>query len=283
MSRVVLFLSLLTAVSVLACSGQPTSLPTASPVPPTATATAIPANTPDIPATVAAGIATGVATATVNESTPTEGPTSTPSPTATAAPISTPTPAPTATPEPTATPTPQPTATPVPEPGSWSSTGLWYRNVAHELALLESLDGVGTAEVATLDAVLTGGRAELSLSLGCVAGLQVAYLTPYSFVVSPLVDTYAVGIWNADTGEWEGDLGSYTDPVVTDDNSSVFISNRAQLRQIVRILMTAAANRNPDLALNIGMFDSTTEDGASNWGEFDPTGLQDVLGYLPCY
>ncbi len=42
-------------------------------------------------------------------------------------------------------------------------------------------------------------------------------------------------------------------------------------------------NRNPDLMLNVGIFDSENEDVVELWGVFDPTGLEDTLRYLPCF
>lgn len=139
-------------------------------------------------------------------------------------------------------------------------------------------------KVATLDAIATAWSADLSLSLGCIDGLGVVYLTPYSWVVPPSVDTYAVGVWNEKTDSWvEGDLGWYKDPLITDDGSAIYVTNQTQLRQIIRILEKANQNRNPDLVLNVGMFDSKNDDMEDLWGEFDPTGLQDALQYLPCF
>ena len=110
------------------------------------------------------------------------------------------------------------------------------------------------------------------------------YLAPYTFVIPPSIDTYAVGMWNEETNEWvKDDLGWYKNPILTDDGSAIYIANQAQVRQIVRILEKANQNRNPDLVLNAGMFDSQNDDAEAMWGEFDPTGLQDALRYLSCF
>ena len=210
-------------------------------------------------------------------------PTPTPEPTATP----TPTPVPTATPRPTRTPTPQPTQTPTPEPRQWESTGYWSHDPSYESSINEALKSggfSGQAKVATLDAIPTAWSADLSLSLGCIAGIGVVYLTPYSFVVSPSADTYAVGMWNDETDSWvDDDLGWYKDPVLTDDGSAIYVANQAQVRQIVRVLEKASRNQNPALVLNAGMFDSENGDVLGLWGVFDPAGLQDALRYLSCF
>ena len=217
--------------------------------------------------------------------TPLPDPTATRPPTATPAPMPTLIPTPTATPVPT--PTPVPTATPTPEPRQWEYAGHWHRDLAYESVLNEVLKSEGSdgqAQVATLDADPSSWAADLSLSLGCIADLGVAYLTSYSWVVPPSVDTYAIGMWNEKTDSWaEENLGWYKNPLITDDGSAAYITNRTQLRQIIGILETAVENQNPDLVLNIGMFDSENEEVQDLWGEFDPTGLEDVLQYLPCF
>ena len=142
----------------------------------------------------------------------------------------------------------------------------------------------GQAKIVTLDAMPTGGRADLSLSLGCVAGVGVAYLTPYSYVIPPSADTYAVGIWDEKADGWvQSSLGWYKNPVLTDDGGAIYATNQAQLRQIIRILEEADRNRDPDLVLNVGIFDSKNDDVRGLWGEFDPAGLQNALQYLPCF
>ena len=162
--------------------------------------------------------------------------------------------------------------------------------MSYELALNAVLESQGfdnSAQVATLDADPTGWGFDLSFSLACVTGHRIAYLAPYSFVVPPSVDTYVVGMWNDEAGSWvEDGLGWYTSPILTDDGAAIYLTSRAQLRQIIAVLETANENQNPNLVLAIGMFDSTNEDVEDVrelWGQFDPTGLQDVLQYLPCF
>ena len=75
-----------------------------------------------------------------------------------------------------------------PEPDQWEFTGHWYQDLVYESglnAVFESQGFDSQAQVATLDATPTGWSADLSLSLGCIAGLGVGYLTPYSWVVPP--------------------------------------------------------------------------------------------------
>ena len=215
-------------------------------------------------------------------------PTYTPYPTPTTPmPTATPTPRPTRSPTATPRPTPRPTRTPTPEPSQWKPTGYWSQDLAYESVINEALKSEGfdgQARVATLDAMPTAWSADLSLSVGCIAGAGVVYLAPYTFVVPPSIDTYAVGMWNEETNEWvKDDLGWYKNPILTDDGSAIYIANQAQVRQIVRILEKANQNRNPDLVLNAGMFDSQNDDAEAMWGEFDPTGLQDALRYLSCF
>ena len=188
-------------------------------------------------------------------------------------------------PAPVSTAAPRPT--PAPEPIQWESTGHWYRDLVYESFLNgvlkeEGLDGQSSG--ATLDAMPTGWAADLNLTLACITDLGVAYLTPYSWVVPPSADTYVIGMWDGEAGDWvqEG-LGWYKNPLITDDGSAIYITNRIQLRQIITLLETALVNRNPDLTLNVGIFDSENEDVVELWGVFDTTGLQDALQYLPCF
>lgn len=124
----------------------------------------------------------------------------------------------------------------------------------------------------------------MGLSLICSHGYKSAYLTPYPYSVPSSVDTYDFGVWNNKAEEWtEGQHQRYRSPVLTDDGSSIFISNNTQLGEILDVLRAAEASQNPDLIFNAGMFDSTKDDGESLWGEFDVTGLEDALEYLPCF
>ena len=233
---------------------------------------------------------------------PTVTPTATTEPTATMEPTVAPVPTPALTLEPTATPTPRPTATPTPVPTATPgpttrptavpiatpapNLSNWYQDVAYEAAINDFLESEGfedRAQIATLDAEPTGWAADLSLSLGCIGGFGVAYLTPYSYEVSPSVDTYVVGIWDDKNDRWvQEDLGWYSGPVLTDDGSSIYIANRSQILQIIDILEIALDNRNPDLILTAGMFESQNDDEPGSWGELYPDGLQAVLRYLSC-
>ena len=125
------------------------------------------------------------------EPTATPRPTPTPEPTPTSEPTATPTqvPTPTIAPTPVPTATPRPTSTPTPDPNQWTSTGHWNKDLVYESflnTLLKEADLDGQSHVATIDATPTGWAANLSLSLGCITDLGVAYLTPYSWVVSSI-------------------------------------------------------------------------------------------------
>ena len=183
--------------------------------------------------------------------------------------------------------TSSPTSTQTPEPSQWTSTGNWYQDLAQESIFNAAFEAQGvdtSSQVATLDANPAGWGSDLRFSLGCITGQQLGYLIPYAYVVPPSVDTYVVGMWNDEAGSWvEDGLGWYTSPVITDDGSGIYLTSRAQLRQIIAVLETANENQNPDLVLAIRMFDSTNADARGLWGQLDPTGLQDVLQYLPCF
>ena len=215
--------------------------------------------------------------------TPTPRPATTPTP----EPTVTTTPSPPPTPSPTPTVTQMPTATPTMEPAQWESTGYWSRDTGHESAVNEVLESEGLderAQIAVLDADPSAWAADLSLSLGCIGSIQAVYLAPYSSVVPASTDTYVVGIWDDEANSWvDSDLGWYLNPLITDDGVAIYVANQAQVRQIVSILETAAKNRTPGLVLNAGMFDSENAEATGLWGVFDPTGLDGVLDYLPCF
>lgn len=204
--------------------------------------------------------------------TPAPEPTATPKPTA----------RPTATPEPTATPAPTPLPTPVP----WERTGHWYRDTTREEALSRrsrALGFSGAVQVATLDANPDAELAGLSLSLACIDGSRFGYLSPYSEVVPQRADAYFIGLWNQRRDSMVEERSRlYFQPTLTDDGSEIITESQPQLRQMVRVLGTAARNRNPDLVLVAGIFDSKSDELEGVWGEFDPAGLDDALRYLPC-
>ena len=165
----------------------------------------------------------------------------------------------------------------------WESTGNWYRDHEYETSLNAALEAQGTdakSRVATLDAPPELLASDLSLSVGCFTGAKVMYLTPYTFVVPPSVDTYVAGIWNTEAGEWVEVL-HYRNPILTDDGSAIYVSNNAQIRGIVEVLRKADKNVDPNLKLSVAAWDSAAEGGLLS--NFDPTGLDDALAYLPCY
>ena len=254
-----------------------------------------PQPTPNIEATVSAEVETRLAAVP----TATSYPTATPRPTYTRVPprfvVATATPEPTSTPRPTLPPppptlaivVPEPAPTPTPVLSEWENGGDWYRDHDYELGLKTAVEAMGMdvpISVATLDSSLLGTFQDLSLSLGCIGLTNLAYLTPYSFVVPSSVDTYTIGVWDTSAGEWESDqVLRISNPGLTDDKAAVFISSNAQIREIVDILKGADANQKPELVLTGGIFDGATEDGEGVWGEFVPTGLEGALDYLPCF
>ncbi len=168
----------------------------------------------------------------------------------------------------------------------WEASGNWHRNADYEWGLNVALDNRGgdlRAYVATLDASADTWASDLSLSLGCIGESKVMYLTPYWHDVSVSIDTYTIGIWNNEAGEWvEDQRGLYNNPGLTDDGSAIYIANDAQIREIVDIIQEANTNQIPEQVLNVGMWNSESED-EDLWGNMDPVGLEDALSYLPCF
>ena len=280
------------AMGAVACGGpaEPTPTPTPTvdilPMVEAAVVQALaptPTPTPDVQAMVAAAIDATLAAA----------PTSTPRPTDT--PLPTPTLAPTDTPVPTSTPIPTPTPSPIPtatvqahhEPTNhWSETGYWYRDLEYEPQMNSLLKAQGydqDAKIASLDSVPTAWASEIYLTFGCIGGKKVAYFFPYQDLVPSDVDTYVVGIWDTSAEAWkEGDVHFYYEPILTDDMSGIYVTNQAQVRQIFGIIQKAARQTNQHQALNAGIF-AGNDESISFWGEFDVTGVQDVVEYLPCF
>ena len=219
---------------------------------------------------------------------PTATPTPTPTPTPTATPTASPTPVPTATPTPmpTATASPTPSPTPTPTPAKWVSSGNWYRDVAWESQVRELVGQPNDDQrykIATLDPD-PELLAEIILSLGCIDGLPVAYLSPYSGQVPSRVDAYMVGIWDSTEREWlDIHYHSYEDPFVTLDGGAIYICNRVQVRQIVNALRFADDQNPSRLAFNTGMYDLSDDNWLGIWGEYDVSGLDDTLAYLDCF
>ena len=139
------------------------------------------------------------------------------------------------------------------------------------------------AKVAVLDAITPGAERDVRLSLACVGTDRVMYVIPYSFKVPPSVDALTVGIWNHETSAWVKDeVWHYENVVRMVAEMGVLISSHAQVRQILSMLQKADQNREADLVFSVGLYDST-EDTRGLWGEFDATGLEDALDYLPCF
>ena len=299
-------------VAVMVTRAMPTTAPTDTPAP-----------TPDLQSTAeaqAGKVQAGIQATVSAVPTATPHPTYTPLPSATPYPTLTPlptyTPYPTWTPEPTATPyptnTPKPTATPYPTytpvPTSrptpttrptarptptavsdkWSSTGNWYRDRDREQALDAWMKAEGVdadARFATLDAVPGAWASDVFLTLGCIASIKVIYLNPYTYSVPTEVDTYTIGIWDNSAESWkEGEIRHYEDPILTDDGSSIYISNQAQVNQMFSIIQASIQQQNRHQALNVGIYDSDSDDDdISLWGELDATGLGDAIDYLGCF
>ena len=279
-------------VAVLACTDSgPGSLST-----PTSESTNT--ETPDIAATVEAGI---VATQEVDSSIRATieaqvaqtlaAPTSTPIP----QPAQRPTLAPTAIPTPTTVPTATSTKTLAPTPTAILTTavpkliGDWYRNADWEHSLTEVMKEIhpNTAydiRVVTLDATPDSVDQDLAFSLGCIGSTQVAYLSPYSGETLEYVDTLVFGIWDDVDSEYLVDHEHfYSNPVLTDDGSSIYINNNAQLRQIITTLTRATEGMEPSQSLISGMWEQDKDDDFGLWSEFDSAGIGDALRYLGCF
>ena len=272
-----------------------------------------PLPTPDIPATVTAQVqahldavptATSLPTQTPYPTytpypTPTEVPTATHYPTATPRPTYTPYPTATPTPTPTAmpTPTPLPTATPVPTPTPtptlapqvWDQTGYWYRDTEWEQGLVSILEvdapwiSSSDVKVATLDAISNSLDRDLWLSLVCLGSSRFAYLGTYEYEVPSWVNSHSYGFWDAERGEWSENIIYFYDPILTDDGSSILISGRTQLRQILSMLRTAAGPLPEGYVFVAGMWPGYGSSQRGLVSDFDPTGLNDVLDYLTCF
>ena len=145
--------------------------------------------------------------------------------------------------------------------------------------------GIGTdfdAKVATLDADPTTTISdELYISLGCINDVPWGWLTPYTLEVPADVDTFAIGIWDNNSGKFVDDIP--TQPAVrTDNESSLYISNRVVLSGLTRLLRQAASGLPQGQVFTAGMWKQDA-DGIGMWADFDPDGLQDALNYLECF
>ena len=222
------------------------------------------------------------------EPTATPLPTYTPLPTHTPYPTWTPLPTATATPAPTAKPTPRPTRTPTPTPSRrWQSSGHWYKDTEWEDALASVAKDVGLGtdidvKIATLDADPTATiSGELYISLGCLGDTPWGWLTPYTLEVSADIDTFVIGIWDQKSKKFVDDIPNQP-AVRTDDGASVYISNRAVLSEVTRLLQKAASGLSQGQVLTAGMWNSGS-DVTGMWADFDPSEFQDALKYLDCH
>ena len=292
MRIVSLILLAATALVALACAGnEPESLPIPTPE-------LKPTETSDIAATVEAVIlatreaevaidATVEARVAATLVAPTTTPTPEPAPTPTVTPTATPVPAPTPTVAPTATPVPAPTAIPVTV--EWKASGNWYRDTEYEQILTEVLKEtvpyeVDNVRVATLDATPGSADADLFFTLACLESTQVAYLTSYSFEISEYVNTYVFGIWDeANERYLENHEHFYYSPTITDDVSGIYITNTAELFQIINTMTYAARSLEPNQYFIAGMWESGNDAVLDLWSEFNPTGIDDALLYLGCF
>ena len=266
-------------------------------------ACATPAATPNVEPTGSAGVQTQLAVVPTLEPLPTYTPypTATPYPVAASLPTYTPLPTLYAPPKfiapqfTVATPTPiwLPTLPPrfippTPALSQWRATGNWYRDASHESAINKEVMSMGfsdKAKVAALDAITPGAARDVMLSLGCIGTFRLMYVIPYSFEVPSSMNTLTVGIWDHGTDAWVDDeVWHYKNVVTIEDGSGVFMTSNAQVRQIFSTLRKADQNREADLVFSVGLYDSTDGTrGRGLWGEFDPTGLEDALDYLPCF
>ena len=85
-------------------------------------------------------------------------------------------------------------------------------------------------------------------------------------------------------GVWKDGYLEYSDPVVTDDRASIYITNQAEQREILRVLRGAAESLPEGHVLVAGMWPSADElTQPSLMSDFDPRGIDDAFGYLGCF
>ena len=146
--------------------------------------------------------------------------------------------------------------------------------------------GLGTdydVRVATLDADPTPTTSgEIYLSLGCLNDIPFSWLTPYTLVVPADIDTFAVGIWDRESGKIVDNIPFNQPAIRTDDESSLYISNRVVLSGMTRLLREAASGLPQGQVLTAGMW-KIGVNGSGLWADFDADGLQDALDYLECF
>ena len=174
------------------------------------------------------------------------------------------------------------------ESSTWQYSGNWYRDEDWEITAAVFLKDLGLDNdyefrFATLDATPASPRKEFSFSLGCIGPTQVGYLVPYSLWVPEYVDSYSFGIWNDDAGEYLNPPGiSSFSATIADDSVGVYISDNAQLRDIIAILGFGVENLKPNDSL-IARIWGADDDHIGLWSRFDPAGMDDALKYLDCF
>lgn len=125
---------------------------------------------------------------------------------------------------------------------------------------------------------------EVTVSLGCIQRLPVAYLTPSVTQVPPWVDTYVLGMWDDREKDWlDEHYHRYYDPTITLDGAAIYIHNRIQVSQLLELLEYASRNQSSRYAFNTGMYDLDNDNQTGLWGEYDVSGLENALEYLDCY
>ena len=138
--------------------------------------------------------------------------------------------------------------------------------------------------IATLNAIPNVPSQDLFLSLACLGDfLRVVYLSPYSLVVPSWVASYSFGIWDDTEGVWAGDTVEYFGPLVTDDETSIHIMNRAEQREILGVLRGAAESLPDGHVVVAGMWPSAEATQSGLMSVFDPRGIDDALRHVGCF
>ena len=231
----------------------------------------------------------------INHPTYTPLPTHTPYPTHTPLPTHTPypthTPLPTHTPYPTHTPLPA-TATPrstlVRRPTltprtAWESTGDWQRDRVFEQFLEETLrserEGLTDFRAATLDATPDSFVSDLYVTFVCLEDTSLVYLTPYTYEVIEDITAYAFAAWNITNKDLEKGFFD-TDPMLTDDGISIYITHPVRIRQLLDLLFYVSAFPPSKKLVSVALVQGENIGLGSH---FNPTGIADVLQYLGCF
>ena len=93
-----------------------------------------------------------------------------------------------------------------------------------------------------------------------------------------------MGIWDDQAKEWLDEYYyQYDDPFITLDGGSIYIHNRIQVSQLLRLIKYANRERRTHLALNAGMYELDNDNQTGVWGEYDVSGFDDALAYLDCF